>query len=29
MIRAGTTIVVVHGDASTTVDVPAYRGAGA
>jgi pilus assembly protein CpaB len=25
----GRTIVVVHGDASTTVDVPAYRGAGA
>jgi pilus assembly protein CpaB len=29
VIHGGHTIVVVHGDASTTVDVPSYRGAGA
>jgi len=28
-VAHGHTIVVVHGDSSTTVDVPAYRGAGA
>jgi pilus assembly protein CpaB len=29
VIHGGHTVVVVHGDASTTVDVPSYRGAGA
>ena len=29
VIHGGHTIVVVHGDSATTVDVPAYRGAGA
>ena len=29
VIHGGHTIVVVHGDNATTVDVPAYRGAGA
>jgi len=29
VIHGGRTIVVVHGDSATTVDVPAYRGAGA
>ena len=28
-VHGGRSIVVVHGDAATTVDVPAYRGAGA